>query len=70
MKTIKAIHIHHADDDEAAFRRHDEIEKRLEELGRDRVGMMLMSGGFPTGWNPIIHAWLVGERLEAQASEA
>jgi hypothetical protein len=60
------IRIHALDDDAAARARHDQIEKRLEELGPDQVRMMLLSGGFPTGWNTIIHAWLAGDKLKPE----
>jgi hypothetical protein len=49
--------------------RHAEIEKRLEELGVDRVRMMLFHGGFPTEWNNVIHAWLAGDKLQPEADK-
>ena len=62
MKT--PIRIHPNDTDEAAKDRHRRIEKRLEELGHDQVQAMLNRGGLPTNWDPIIVAWLKGDKLE------
>ena len=62
MKT--PIRIHPSDTDEAAKDRHRRIEKRLEELGHDQVQAMLNRGGLPTNWDPIIVAWLKGDKLE------
>ena len=62
MKT--PIRIHPNDTDEAAKYRHRRIEKRLEELGHDQVQAMLNRGGLPTNWDPIIVAWLKGDKLE------
>lgn len=45
---------------------HADIEQRLEELGRERVGIMMVTGGLPTEWNPIVHAWLAGDRLKSK----
>ena len=66
----KPIRVHSIDADDAAVRaRHADIEKRLEELGPDSVRMMLLQGGLPTGWNPVIHAWLAGDKLEAESDK-
>lgn len=63
--TIKPIRVHPTDQTDADVRaRHEMIEKRLEELGENRVAMMLQSGGLPTEWNTIAHAWLAGDKLE------
>lgn len=67
----KPVKIHAGDAlDDDVRKRHADIEKRLEELGVDRVKMLLLSGGLPTNWNPIIHAWLAGDKLEAKEKEA
>ena len=63
MKQIDPIRIHASDDLATMRSRHAEIEARLNELGEDRVRSMLSSGGLPTNWNAIIHAWLAGDRL-------
>jgi hypothetical protein len=63
MKKIDPIRIHASDDAAAIRYRHAQIEGRLNELGDDQVRSMLATGGLPTGWNPIIHAWLAGDRL-------
>lgn len=57
------IRIHHADDAAGVHERHADIEKRLEDMGREQVERLLATGGLPTGWNPIIHAWLAGKKL-------
>ena len=56
------IRIRHQDDDDEAYARHKQIEEKLEEHGADAVRAML-GHGFPTEWNPIIIAWLKGDRL-------
>ena len=61
------IRIHASDDSEAVRSRHADIEKRLDDIGRDGVHAMLATGGLPTNWNPIIHAWLAGKKLEQKA---
>lgn len=59
------IRVHPIDRDDAAVRqRHADIEKRLEEMGAERVKISLFHGGFPTEWNAIVHAWLAGDKLE------
>lgn len=67
MKT--PIRIHPNDTDEAAKDRHRRIEKRLEELGHDQVQAMLNRGGLPTNWDPIIVAWLKGDKLEDEEAK-
>lgn len=61
------IRIHHQDTPLEAHERHRQIEERLEHFGADQVRAM-MGHGFPTEWNPIIVAWLNGQRLD-QAQE-
>jgi hypothetical protein len=66
----KPIRVHSIDaTDEAVRTRHADIEKRLEELGADRVRMMLFHGGLPNEWNPVIHAWLAGDKLETESDK-
>jgi hypothetical protein len=61
-----AIRVHAGDKTDAEVRaRHEEIEKRLEELGPDRVRMMMFHGGFPPQWDTIVHSWLTGDKLNA-----
>jgi hypothetical protein len=57
------IRIHPQDDNMAARARHKRIEMRLDELGIDQVRTM-QGHALPTNWDPIIRAWLKGERLE------
>ena len=64
---MKPICIHHADTDQEAYNRHKQIEDRLEHFGADQVRAMI-GHGFPTEWNPIITAWLKGDRVEAPAA--
>jgi hypothetical protein len=62
----KPIRVHAGDrTDEEVRARHAAIEKRLDELGPDRVRASLLRGGFPNEWDSIIHAWLAGDKLEA-----
>lgn len=61
--TTDPIRIHSPDGDEEARERHAEIERRLEELGRDAV-LSLRGHGLPNQWDPIINAWLAGKRLK------
>jgi hypothetical protein len=66
----KPIRVHSIDaTDEAVRTRHADIEKRLEELGPDSVRMMMLSGGLPTDWNTIVHAWLRGDKLETESDK-
>jgi hypothetical protein len=62
-----AIKINPTDSDNAARKRHEEIEDRLEQLGKDQVETMLKTGGLPTEWGPIIRSWLAGDKLERKA---
>lgn len=64
---IKVSGIHKTDED--VRRHHADIEKRLEEMGRERVGIAMVTGGMPTEWNPIVHAWLAGDKLEPQSDK-
>lgn len=61
---IKPISIHHADSPAEILARHAQIEDRLEELGADEVHRLTSCGGLPTQWDPIIRAWLKGERVD------
>jgi hypothetical protein len=61
---IDPIRIHHEDDEKRVYERHRQIEARLEHFGADNVRSMI-GHGFPTTWNPIITAWLNGERVKA-----
>jgi len=62
---VQPIKTHPIDTTEDEVRdRHASIEQRLEEMGPDHVRMALLSGGLPTEWNPIIHKWLAGDKLQ------
>ena len=61
---MKHIVIHPHDTDDEARARHKRIEARLNEFGETNVRMLAGIAGFPTQWDPIIAAWLKGERLE------
>jgi len=65
---MKPIRIHYADDDAQARTRHEEIIGRLEFFGPEQVRTM-MGQGFPSQWDPIIVAWLNGDKLEAEKAE-
>jgi hypothetical protein len=65
-KTIKPIRIFHGDDEDGVRDRHDRIVKRLEEIGPDEVKRLAANGGFSPQWEPIIGAWLKGDKLEAK----
>ena len=62
------IRIHHADTDEEARARHERIQARLEELGSGTVERM-QGRDLPTQWNPIIRAWLKGDKLEDEEAK-
>lgn len=63
----KPIRIHPIDKTDAAVReRHEMVEKRLEEMGIERVKIGLLHGVFPTEWHTIVHAWLAGDKLEPE----
>jgi hypothetical protein len=63
----KPIRVHGTDrTDEEVRARHADIEARLEAMGREQVQIKLFTGGLPTEWNPIAHAWLAGDKLEAE----
>ena len=60
------ILIHSVDKTDAEVRaRHEAVEKRLDELGVERVKIMMLNGGLPNEWNGIIMAWIAGDKLEA-----
>lgn len=61
------IQIHHLDTEEEAKARHAKIEARLDELGADEVRFLQSNGKLPTNWDPIIAAWMRGERQVAKA---
>jgi hypothetical protein len=65
-KTIAPIRIFHGDDDDGIRDRHERIVKCLEALGPDEVKRVAAISGFPTQWEPIIGAWLRGDKLEAK----
>lgn len=61
----RPIRAHALDKTEADVRkRHEDIEKRLEEMGASRVQLAMLNGGIPTEWFSIAHAWLAGDKLE------
>jgi hypothetical protein len=63
----KPIRVHATDRTDAEVRaRHADIEKRLDAMGREQVQIKLFTGGLPTEWNPIAHAWLAGDKLEPE----
>lgn len=65
------IRIHATDKSDDTVRlRHAEIEKRLEELGKTAVQIMIVHGGLPTEWLPIVHAWLKDDKLEPPPAQA
>jgi hypothetical protein len=64
--TTKPIQIHFADTDDEVRARHERIEKRLEELGKEEVNRLSAVSGLPTQWDPIIRSWLKGEKLEPE----
>lgn len=55
------IRIFHGDSDDEVKARHEQITKRLDELGANQVRTLATTGGFPTQWNPIILGWLKGK---------
>jgi hypothetical protein len=60
------IRIHSVDKTDAEVRaRHEAVEKRLDELGVERVKIMMLHGGLPNEWNGIVMAWMAGDKLEA-----
>jgi hypothetical protein len=50
--------------DEEVRARHEDIEKRLSEMGLAKLRLLMENGGLPTEWNPIIFAWLSNDKLE------
>lgn len=56
------IRIHPLDTDEQARERHEQIVKRLDEIGAVQVRDLLATGGLPTQWNAIITDWLKGKK--------
>jgi hypothetical protein len=65
---IDPIRIHHADDESEVRARHARLEKRLDELGADEVRFLQANGKVPTQWDPIIRAWLAGDKLAAPST--
>jgi hypothetical protein len=55
---VAHIKIHPLDTEEQAKGRHEQIVKRLAELGKGQVEILLRVGGLPTNWDPIIYRWL------------
>lgn len=67
----KPIRVHGTDRTDAEVRaRHAMIEKRLEEIGREGVTIKLLTGGFPTEWHSVIHAWMAGDKLEKEDADS
>lgn len=66
MDTIK---IHSADTEKEARARHEHIQARLDEIGKDGVASLVATGGLPTEWGPIIRSWMKGEKLEPEKAE-
>lgn len=64
---IKTSGLHQTDDE--VRKHHAQIEARLEELGRERVGIMMVTGGLPTEWHVIANAWLAGDRLQRDGDD-
>jgi len=62
-KQIDPIIIWGLDDPAAARARHVMIEERLNVLGVEEVNFLRANGKLPPHWDPIIAAWLRGERL-------
>jgi hypothetical protein len=61
---LPTIVIHPMDDDAAAQRRQAQVIARLEYYGVDQVDLLMRTGGLPTNWDPIIHAWLKAKGAE------
>jgi hypothetical protein len=61
MDAKDVIRINPMDTDDRAKARHEDIVKRLDELGPAPVRDLLQTGGLPTNWNPIIFGWLKGK---------
>jgi hypothetical protein len=55
--------------DEDVRARHAEIEGRLENMGLAKVKIMFERGGFPTEWNPILLAFMAGDKLEKETKK-
>ena len=56
---IEPIRVHPSDGTDKKVRdRHEQIIKRLEELGAEQVRLLVNTAGLPTHWSPIILAWL------------
>jgi hypothetical protein len=62
------IKISPLDSEDEARERHAGIEKTLDKYGPEQVRAM-MGHGFPTEWNPIIAAWLKGDKLEPEKAK-
>ena len=65
----KPIQIFHGDDEKQVRERHEQIIKRLVELGPEQVRGMA-GNGLPSQWDPIIRAWLKGDALEPAGKPA
>lgn len=64
---VQPLRVHAVDKTEAEVRaRHAEIEATLAQMGPQQVQMLLLTGGIPTEWNPIVHAWLKGDKLDPE----
>ena len=55
--------------DEAVRARHEDIEQRLSNMGLAKVKILFERGGFPTEWNPIILAFVAGDKLEKETKK-
>lgn len=68
-KRIDPITIWSLDDPAAVRCRHADIESRLNVLGSEEVNFLRANGKLPPHWDPIIAAWLRGERLKPEAGK-
>jgi hypothetical protein len=68
-KEIKPIRIFHGDTEDGVRDRHERVVMRLDLIGPDEVKRLAANGGFPPQWDPIIGAWLRGDKLEAKKEE-
>ena len=62
------IRIRAQDSEAEARKRHADIEQVLDYHGAEQVRSMV-GHGFPTNWNPIITAWLNGDRLDPSSED-
>ena len=63
MAIIDPIRIHYADSEDEVRARHARLEKRFDELGPEEVRFLQGNGKIPVEWDPIIRAWLAGNKL-------